>query len=71
MNIIGKVIPDGDDNYVLEAEIGPGFVDKVELSEFLEEFEGTEVRITITKFERRQYSKDDKFTEGGLLDGSK
>ncbi|MHA1679574.1 MAG: hypothetical protein ACTSUE_01110 [Promethearchaeota archaeon] len=65
MKIIGKVVREAADVFKVNMEIVPGMPENVDLSEFLEEFDGEEVIITIKKFTRRFYSKDDEFTEGG------
>lgn len=71
MKITGKVVQEGNENFLLNMEIIPGHPENVDFGEFLEEFENEEVIITIRKFSRRYYSKDDEFTEGGKPSGVK
>ncbi|MFX0099836.1 MAG: hypothetical protein ACFFCS_09645 [Candidatus Hodarchaeota archaeon] len=71
MKIIGKVVQEGPDTFLLHTEIIPGHPENVDLGEFLEEFENEEVIITIRKFSKRHYSKDDEFTEGGAPSDSR
>jgi hypothetical protein len=67
MQIFGKVVERGEDDFVLKTQIAPGMIEDIELGEFLEEFEDQEVIITINAVKKRKYSKDDQFTEGGAL----